>query len=603
MKRSTRPLWRLMTAIATGFGISTVINTSDYQGYWYGTIRRVQTVDLNILSHIAPAKLSLALMKGDTDELKRTVDSNYGLFGLVVTDCTTTQTECPGQKILFASNSKNQWRSSLTVESLPQSSYDFLMNPPPIKTEKSFKSPHEENRDATGNRNSGQIIGRVYYVRGIPPTFLNDYWRWIQNPFSTSGTHKAYFVNSMLSLNVALLVWVLVEFLLYRKRVREATLLRDAQRVQSDLQVQLQEKSSLLSEREQYRAKQEKRNQELEAVIAQYHNKLIQTELEQQHNVEHLRNLELQLEEAQQAKVEGWEQLETIVLLQNQISIQQQENAKTAENLTRLRHDLKIANQQATESSNRIQTLNASIAALSQERNAAMEHSTALETELQATRTQMIQSTQLLSTLQLASQETRQSQRWGRDYEQCLEDDNQQLNQCIQQLEQTRQSISNERDDLQFEVWDLQEQLDWLQNQFKVAHIHQPPRWVAPDSSGLDSSNLRIAIVGGHQRMRNCVLSRLEKSGLNNVVEIPPFSEKTIDQSRLKKKISECDLVVVITRYVGHELTGMVSNLRENGSLRGEIMNLNYRGVTGVTREILEHLGDSCSSNSEDDIA
>jgi hypothetical protein len=58
----------------------------------------------------------------------------------------------------------------------------------------------------------------------------------------------------------------------------------------------------------------------------------------------------------------------------------------------------------------------------------------------------------------------------------------------------------------------------------------------------------------------------------------------------LKEKIGDRDLVVVMTRYIGHDLTGMVSDLRAAGALSGEVLLVNVRGKTGVVRSILNHV-------------
>ncbi|MEG4229452.1 hypothetical protein QUA35_29780 [Microcoleus sp. N9_B2] len=76
------------TLIATfSLGLATVKNWENYKNYWHGTIFAVQTVDFNMLSHTLPVKLSYTLLQGNIEELQRTLDSNYGLFGLIVTDC------------------------------------------------------------------------------------------------------------------------------------------------------------------------------------------------------------------------------------------------------------------------------------------------------------------------------------------------------------------------------------------------------------------------------------------------------------------------------------------------------------------------------------
>ena len=171
------------------------------KSYWNGTIERVQTVDFNMLSHMLPTKLSQSLMAGDAQEIQRTLDSNYGLFGLVVTNCRTSQPDCR-QDIQYVSDSKLPWREGLSNEMLSASTYDVLRDPPPAYTIGSYASSREPVRQPTGSINSGRIIGRVYYVRGIPPSFLSAYSKWIKawpaSFTSESGSNRYYSLTTVL---------------------------------------------------------------------------------------------------------------------------------------------------------------------------------------------------------------------------------------------------------------------------------------------------------------------------------------------------------------------------------------------------------------------
>ena len=77
-------------------------NWRNYRSYFYGTIYEVQTVAFNILSHTLPTTLSLYLIQGNSEAIKSTLNSNYGLFGIVVTNCRKATRKCPDQKILYA---------------------------------------------------------------------------------------------------------------------------------------------------------------------------------------------------------------------------------------------------------------------------------------------------------------------------------------------------------------------------------------------------------------------------------------------------------------------------------------------------------------------
>ncbi len=97
----TKVLRRFLFVSSVVFGLSTVANWNEWNQYWNGTLRRVQTVDFNMLSHTLPAKLSSVLANRNYRELQRTLDSNYGLFGIIVTDCKKVDSLCQQQKIIL----------------------------------------------------------------------------------------------------------------------------------------------------------------------------------------------------------------------------------------------------------------------------------------------------------------------------------------------------------------------------------------------------------------------------------------------------------------------------------------------------------------------
>jgi hypothetical protein len=142
-------------------------------------------------------------------------------FGLVITDCKTNEKNCLDQKILYSTKSYRSWKRQLKPEDLFLHPYDLLRNPPPLFTELKYDSPRTEERTDTGKKNAGSIIARVYYIRGIPPSFLEDYQRWAENPFSTSGAHKDYSLTMALFLVGGFASWIIIEFLIYKRKIQE----------------------------------------------------------------------------------------------------------------------------------------------------------------------------------------------------------------------------------------------------------------------------------------------------------------------------------------------------------------------------------------------
>ena len=104
-----------------------------------------------------------------------------------------------------------------------------------------------------------------------------------------------------------------------------------------------------------------------------------------------------------------------------------------------------------------------------------------------------------------------------------------------------------------------------------------------------DLSSLRLALVGGHEATRREVIRELTSDyRVHEVVEVAPSSEAYISRSNVQSRISNCNLIVVITGYMGHDLSNIVSELQKDNALAGQILLVACRGKSGVIREILQ---------------
>jgi hypothetical protein len=348
---------RLILITSTACAAATFANWVDYQNYWQGNIFRTQTVDFNILSHSLPTKLSYALQQGDVAELQRTLDSNYGLFGLVVTDCKTTDKDCLNQKILYLTNSNHRWRQNLKPEDLSQHPYDLLRNPPPLFAEEIYDNLAAKNRTLTGKKNPGEIIGRVYYIRPVPPSFLEDFSIWIQNPWSISGAHKHYLLNASLFLVGSLASFLILEFVIYRRRKSQEQLQQEVRILQYQLSEQERqnyyfelEKRQLNADLENQKSEIEKQTEEheylqnqlrefqvqreiIEHKVVELEQQLSQVESERENNEHIAIQLESQLSQLQSER----EQDELVAVeLQNQLAAIQAEKERAAQEFTEL---------------------------------------------------------------------------------------------------------------------------------------------------------------------------------------------------------------------------------------------------------------------------
>jgi hypothetical protein len=343
MKQILLSVGRLGIISLASLCAATVANWGNHQGYWNGTIQRVQTTDFNILSHTLPTKLSLALIENDIQEVRRTLDSNYGLFGMVVTNCTIVETICSNQEILYSSNSDREWKRQLTVEKLADEPYSILRNPPPVITEAEMRGTREPTWESTGKINSGEIIGRVYYVRGIPPEFWTEYFKWFKGlPGSLlfdSGAQKYYSLTLGLFGFAGLAAFIYIERVHKQKRIQKRQLLDQLEQSRLQGKEQLSQISCLIADKEQF-VEQLKADLQQESQASQQMIEYLENQLAQNRKDEALRKTYSMLQE------ENQKNQQTIETLQQQI--QQLQNQQNNDLVNKLKQELEAIRQRNT---------------------------------------------------------------------------------------------------------------------------------------------------------------------------------------------------------------------------------------------------------------
>ncbi len=209
--------------IILGFSVWLVMCYSHYKSFWFDTIYRVQTVDFNLLHHTLPITLSELIAANRSDLIQKVLDANYGLFGLVITDGA-------GDTILYKTDAiyhRRSWQKFLSIANLNEADkyekFDYLTNPVPIGSFKEHISP----RDTTEPIEVGEfispdqlpkpkIIGRVYYLREIPPSFMADLTNFLTTGvFDISQTKRGYLI---ISYCVIILMTSLLAFIYLRKQ-------------------------------------------------------------------------------------------------------------------------------------------------------------------------------------------------------------------------------------------------------------------------------------------------------------------------------------------------------------------------------------------------
>jgi len=581
------------------FGLSTIANWNEWNQYWNGTLRRVQTVDFNILSHTLPAKLSSVLANKNYEELQKTLDSNYGLFGIIVTDCKKIDLLCQEQKIIFASNGRKDWKILPPSDNLSNHPFDLLRTPSPLITEKNYETPSSEKQVSTEGRNEGIIIGRVYYVRGIPPDFKSDYINWLSNIWKSNGAYGFYALKAGSLIGIGLAVWLSVEFLLYKKQIEQQQAIQEQKRLQVELNREINRNSEFITKQKALITQQEKSRNDLESSRETYQHQVeeLSTEIaqltssqsQQQSRLQYITQLLVtRQDELTAAHTNGSFTQEQLLHKENEIAqLQQQtygleyQNQAIISQLLVSQQNLDTTCQRLNDASRQIESLEIQINALSSERDLSLREVDDLKRKL-ATASDVTGLTLVLKAAQLGTAKMEQ-----------LHEENMQLFESLyQQLEEENSNLKNEQDNLQLEVWNLKEQLKLFTGTGNQAEIPITNLLTSPTVKPIiDLSSISIALVGGGEYTRKDIVERLSKSYcLREIREVPPTSERYANANSVEQIIGNCDLIAVVTRYIGHDLTNIISGLEADRKLQGEIIYLRTRGASGISRDISSHL-------------
>jgi hypothetical protein len=540
---------RLAIVVATGLVLSAIASIKDHEYYWNKTIKNVQTVDLNLLFHFAPHKLSTTLIQNHPAELQRTLDSNYGLFGIVVTNCKQPTRDCPDQAILYSSTSDHQWKKELHVENLLQHPFDHLRNPAPLAVEQQFAGAKNHLIVPTEQQNRGEIIGRVYYVRGIPPTFWQDYQKWLTKLDSDSGSHRSYRTTTLIFLLGSLLSWLGIETFLRRK---QAHFEAERHLFESERNQLIKEIEKICADLELERSQQ---NDEWKMLLQQREKLQEDLAREQSQSAERQEQLGkeidcLQLESIQQIQVREQLHQEIIAFQERQRAIQQQLEIKKSE-AQHLQDTLQQRDQVIINFENHKRQISEREVSNAKNRHEANENLKKLK----------------------KAQERIHSLRSSLESDK-IDYDNQicQLEAEIQRLQVQYSQLEQDNDKLQGEYADLESNSITL------------------EKSKASLKDRKIAIIGGHERAVNHVYDNLRKYGLNQeLLHIPPSSRKSISESEVKSKIAQYELLIVVTSYIGHDLYNIVTGLGDKRALAGQLLPISKRGATGITQEIIAY--------------
>jgi hypothetical protein len=223
-----------------------------YESYWDGTIFRVQTVDFNILHHTLPTTLSVLISAGRDDLIQRVLDANYGIFGLVITDP-------EGRSILYRTGKvyhKATWQKVVSPEYLAKATepYDFLTDPPPVEPVFEHSGPRVGIASQVGKIPASRVLGRVYYVRQVPPAFAEDLTTFLGTGWwELSGAKRGYLLISLVTLGFGL---ALIYSILFRQRGLEIKQ-KELEHRQQELEIRRKALDHLTAELMAQRARKE----------------------------------------------------------------------------------------------------------------------------------------------------------------------------------------------------------------------------------------------------------------------------------------------------------------------------------------------------------
>jgi hypothetical protein len=613
---------------------------TNHHNYWNRTIFAVQTIDFNILANTLPTKLSTLIIQKNTEEIQRTLQSNTGRFGIVVTDCKIADKECPNQTVVYRTQSRSSWSRNFSMDLLKDAPFDVLRDPPPLKTEINFPELRSTEYRRTGQTNSGKIIGRVYYVRGIPPSYLDSWGAWLKD--SSTGVGSIYTTSVSTFFAVWVVLILLVEIAIHKINAKKqqnqqlwrdleelkeknTVILRDKSKVLADLRKAEDEKQSLLEYLQHSVDDAEKLQASLEAakvIISQQQTELKQKldesaqrltsyEQELQANTEHIEELQKSLTSHQenlvpQAEIDAYQQklyeansnqdrLHHLIESQNQgIYLKQQELQSLSEEKIDLETKLDGAVDELNTNKIRVSRLETDLKEL--EDSIGKIQADKDRSENQAQELQQRLDSLLIDTKkseanlqQLLEQVKKDGDSLVEIYEEELRKKENALISTkdfyvkyAEDLEQEIARLKSEKQDIECDLISARSDRDYFGSQNpEIAEIPL-----------VDISSLYIGFVGGESRTMNKVITRLQKDhGLINYRLLAGGYDQNqnMNQNVFRASLQSCNLIVFISVYVGHPYWYMLKNLQSTGAITQNLFIINLRGESGIVREIVNY--------------
>ena len=184
--------------LTTAVLLARPINHEIFHDSYDRLLFKLHTSDLQGVAAQLTDQLAQLYARNDTLGMQKLLDSSFGLYGFVITDCTELGASCPGQRILFTSSQSLEWKKHPTVADLTREPFALLQLP------------------QMGSKTL--VLGRLYVLSNVPRSFEEDYSLWQEDIFSTYGARRYYLRTFIFCLVGGLFSWLVLEALLWARR-------------------------------------------------------------------------------------------------------------------------------------------------------------------------------------------------------------------------------------------------------------------------------------------------------------------------------------------------------------------------------------------------
>jgi hypothetical protein len=585
---------KLLISLPTSFLLALGLNWNNHSSY-NNTLYKVQTVDFNILANTLPTKLSFALRNKNQDEIQRTIDSNFGYFGLVVTDCASHEKQCPGENIIAKNRPERQgWKEKATIDKLSENQYDLLTSKLPMTARNRFENARSDTAETTTGIIPTGIIGRVYYIRKDPTDFWGSQLNWLNQPIKASlelfngNTNKSwdelvYFFDGgpnkffLLTYAGGILLGILFG---------KAWDFNDEKRkkLEDDIKNLNNENKKLLAKTQKLKEKvfSIKRNEEvsrnelseLQMLLNSYQDNIESKEQELVLIEKELKEKQLAIDKIRQNPEK--KEIDTDVL-----KTLEQQMAVVLHREKDLKGILEDSFYEALQYKEKIVLKEAEVEQVSIDLESVNLKLRQADKQIQDLLHNQEDNKKLLMNIGIVSEnKIAELEKRNRSKEQLS---NNLIEEVDQENEKLKEDNSRLKEECSANITCIKRLREELENEAKLRNAYESYDFL------VDLSTYTIAIIGGHTKSVARIAEELHRHrlGRNNFIAIPPSSEQNISESSMKK-IKNCDLVVVVTNFIGHGSTTIIGNLKGKKSIKGEIIYTTKTSGATISMKILE---------------